>query len=67
MDDFQIRENVKAMKRLNFFFESIGDIPRVKHGNKQTLETLVNEEALLLANYLRSERHLWIPRAGITV
>jgi hypothetical protein len=34
----------------------------VKHGNKQFAETVANEEALLLANYLRNERPHWIPR-----
>jgi len=43
------------MKRLNSFFESIVEIPRVKHGNRQTVETLINEEALLLTKYLRTE------------
>jgi hypothetical protein len=37
------------MKRLNSFFESIFEIPRVKHRNKQSVEILINEEALLLA------------------
>jgi CRISPR/Cas system-associated endonuclease Cas1 len=50
------------MKKLNAFFESIVEIPRVKHGNKQTVETLINEEALLLARYLRNERPTWVPR-----
>ncbi len=50
------------MTRLNSFFESIVDIPRIKHGNKQTIETLIYEEALLLANYLRNEIPIWIPR-----
>jgi CRISPR-associated protein Cas1 len=50
------------MKRLNSFFESIVEIPRVKHGNKQTVETLINEEALLMAKYIRNERPIWIPR-----
>jgi hypothetical protein len=50
------------MKRLNFFFESIVEVPRIKHGNKQTVETLVNEEAFLLAQYLRSEKPTWNPR-----
>ena len=27
----------------------------MKHGKRQTLETLINEEALLLAKYLRNE------------
>lgn len=50
------------MKKLNAFFESIVDTPRIKHGNKQTLETLINEEAMLFAQYLRNERPDWSPR-----
>jgi len=33
-----------------------------KHGKKQTLDTLINEEALLLAKYLRNEIKTWNPR-----
>jgi len=47
---------------LNRFFERTVEIPRIKHGQRQTLETLINEEALLLAKYLRNERSAWIPR-----
>lgn len=50
------------MNKLNSFLESIVEIPRVRHGNKQTVETLINEEALLLARYLRNERPIWVPR-----
>jgi hypothetical protein len=50
------------MRKLNGFFESIVDIPRVKHGNKQTLETLINEETMLFARYLRNEKPNWHPR-----
>ena len=38
------------------------EIPRIKVGKKQTIETLINEEALLLAKFLRNERIDWIPR-----
>jgi len=31
-------------------------------GKKQRLETLVNEEALLLGKYLRNENSVWVPR-----
>ena len=31
-------------------------------GNRQTLETLISEEAILLAKYLRNERKDWNPR-----
>jgi hypothetical protein len=38
------------------------EVPRIRHGSRQTLETLINEEALLLAKYLRDERKTWVPR-----
>lgn len=50
------------MSELNSFFELKVEIPRIKHGNKQTVETLINEEALLFAKYLRNERQDWTPR-----
>ena len=55
------------MIKLNDFFETVVDIPRVKHRNKQTVETLINEEALLLARYLRSEKQAWNPRIASLV
>lgn len=33
----------------------LGFIPRIKVGERQTIETPINEEALLLAKYLRIE------------
>lgn len=48
--------------RLNSFFEKTVEIPRVRHGNRQTLETLINEEVLLLASYIRNESKSWVPR-----
>jgi CRISPR-associated protein Cas1 len=53
------------MEKLNQFFESNVEIPRIKHGKRQTLETLISEEALLLAKYLRNERAEWKPRIPI--
>jgi CRISPR/Cas system-associated endonuclease Cas1 len=47
---------------LNSLFESDVDIPRIRYGKKQTLDTLINEEALLLAKFLRNERKQWNPR-----
>jgi len=47
---------------LNGLFGRIVDIPRIKHGNKQTIDTLINEEVLLLARYLRNELEDWKPR-----
>ncbi len=48
--------------KINDFFETLVEIPRVKVGERQTIETLINEEALLFAKYLRKERNVWIPR-----
>jgi len=47
---------------LNSLFNREVEIPRIRHGTKQTLDTLINEEALLLAKFLRHERETWIPR-----
>lgn len=38
------------------------DIPRIRHGIGQTLDTLINEEAYAFARFLRDERDTWIPR-----
>ena len=50
------------MKKLEMVFESKVDIPRIKVGLKQTIETLISEEALLFAKYLRNEINSWEPR-----
>jgi CRISPR/Cas system-associated endonuclease Cas1 len=55
-------ETKRMMKELEGFFESKVDVPLMRHGKKQKLETLVNEEALLFAKYLRNEKNAWIPR-----
>jgi len=50
---------------LNLLFEREVQIPRIRHGSKQTLDTLINEEAFLLARYLRNEKQTWIPRTAV--
>ena len=52
---------------LNRIFNREVEIPRIKHDNKQTLDTLINEEALLLAKFLRNERKEWKPRIALLV
>jgi CRISPR-associated endonuclease Cas1 len=47
---------------LNNYFLSKVNIPRMKVGNKQEIETLISEEALLFAKYLRGEIKAWNPR-----
>jgi hypothetical protein len=48
--------------QLNRYFESQVNIPRIKRGKKQEIETLINEEALLFAEFLRNETKSWRPR-----
>ena len=49
-------------RKLNAFFRISVDIPKIIRGEKQEIETLINEEALLLAKYLRKEKGNWRPR-----
>jgi hypothetical protein len=37
-------------------------MPRISIGDRQEIETLISEEALLLAKYLRDERPIWVSR-----
>jgi CRISPR-associated protein Cas1 len=52
----------EMMKELNEFFESYVKIPRMKIVKKQIVETLINEEALFFAKFLRDDQKIWIPR-----
>jgi CRISPR-associated protein Cas1 len=51
--------------RLNDYFETTVEIPRMKVGERQTIETLINEEALLFAKHLRNEIGIWSPRIAL--
>lgn len=44
---------------LDNYFEAIVEIPRIKIGTRQTIDTLINEEALLFAKFLRNEKKEW--------
>jgi CRISPR-associated endonuclease Cas1 len=50
------------VKGLNKYFQSKVDVSRVRMGKHQEIETIINEEALLFAQYLRNEKQEWIPR-----
>jgi CRISPR/Cas system-associated endonuclease Cas1 len=50
------------MNSLNKYFLIEVKIPRYRMGKKQELETLINEEAMLFAKYLRDEKPAWVPR-----
>jgi hypothetical protein len=49
---------------LNDYFLTTVDVPRIKVGTQQEIESLINEEAQLLAKFLRGERPTWIPRVA---
>jgi len=40
-------------------------VHRIMRGNQQELQTLISEEALLLSEYLRSERERWVPGVAV--
>lgn len=47
------------VSRLDKYFETNVPVPRIRRGSKQELETLIGEEALLFAKYLRDEKSTW--------
>jgi hypothetical protein len=49
---------------LNLLFERTVEIPRMRHGGRQTIGTMINEEAYLFAKYLRHEKETWVPRVA---
>ena len=53
------------MRRFYAYLDCKVQIPRIRHGYKSSIETLINEEALLLGMYLRNETKNWIPRISI--
>jgi CRISPR-associated protein Cas1 len=59
LDDSQTRDLIKD---LDGHFQSKVKVQRIRMGKTQEIETLISEEALLFAQYLRNERHSWIPR-----
>jgi len=62
LNNVQTREFMKSLYK---YFQMKVEIPRIRRGNRQELETLINEEALLFANFLRDERETWIPRVTL--
>lgn len=54
-------ETDELAEALNGLFNRVVAIPRVRHGFKQTIDTLISEEAFLLAKSLK-ETDTWAPR-----
>jgi CRISPR-associated endonuclease Cas1 len=57
-------KNSEFINKVNALFESKVDVPRIRHGNKQEIETLICEEAFLFGMHLRGEKPTWIPRVA---
>jgi CRISPR-associated protein Cas1 len=55
-------KNTAFVRKLNKYFTTIVEVPRIRIGERQEIETLINEEAFLFAKYLRGEKPTWIPR-----
>jgi len=53
------------MRELEGYVGSKVEIPLIRHSKRQRIETLINEEVLLLGKYLRAEKETWIPRLAL--
>ena len=56
------QQNEGFIRELNKHFTSYVNVSRIKIGERQEIESLINEEAFLFAKYLRGEKPTWIPR-----
>jgi hypothetical protein len=61
----RLRTSWKRAKGFYTYLEGKVEVSRIRHGSRQTLEILMNEEALLLAKYLRDERDSWSPKITV--
>ena len=59
LNDAKTRE---MMREINDYFDTKIELPRIRSGKRQRIETLINEEALLLAKFIRKDLEEWIPR-----
>ena len=49
------KETSRMMREMGALFESRVEVPLIRFGKRQRIETLINEEVLLFAKYLRGE------------
>jgi CRISPR-associated protein Cas1 len=57
----------RMMKEFQEYLDSMIEIPLIRHGKRQRIETLINEDTLLLAKYIRNEKKQWFPRLIIRI
>ncbi|MHA1974417.1 MAG: CRISPR-associated endonuclease Cas1 [Candidatus Hodarchaeales archaeon] len=55
----------EMVDRLFKYFQRIVDIPRVKRGKRQKIDSLITEEAFRLGRYLRVDDSEWVPRIAL--
>ncbi len=53
-----LAEDLKAL------FDHMVDVDRIKVGKRQTIDTLISEEAMLFAKFLRTEKNEWVARVA---
>ena len=51
----------EMMRGLNNYCDIKVEIPLIRYEKRQRIETLINEETLILAIYIRGETHDWAP------
>jgi hypothetical protein len=59
LNDVKTRE---MLRELNDYFDTKIELPRIRSGKRQRIETLINEDSLLIAKYFRDEITSWRPR-----
>lgn len=52
----------EMLEKLYGYLETKVEVPRIKFGESCSIETLISEECLLLAQFLRGRKKKWIPR-----
>jgi hypothetical protein len=52
-------------RRRDGWFEANAEIPRIRAGERQEIETLINEEAMLFAKYLKNEKKTDFQELGL--
>jgi len=58
----ELEKNRDLLNSLDEYFKKKVAIPRIRRGSHQEIETLISEEALLLARYARGKLSSWNPR-----
>ena len=59
LNDVKTKEMLRDLQN---YFDTKIEIPLIRYGKRQRIETLINEEVLLLAKYIRNENETWSPR-----